>query len=1145
MYFNLCGEKPYTYIAGSEEKQFVPAIRHARIALSPVALKFLFHMKLVVLLILLVCLQVSASVLAQEVTLSEKQTPLQEVLKEIRRQSDVDFIFKTKQIRRANRVTIEVKNKPLEEVLKMIFDGQPIDYAMENKTIIVLDKVITEQAVGLQDPVLVVVRDSLGTPLQGVSVLVKGTQRGGSTNADGQFQIAAGQGEVLVFRNIGFVTQEVVISAQSTINVVLREELSALDEVVVVGYGTIRKRDLTGAVSQLSADKIQNEAPTQLTDALRGNIAGLNVGYSTSAKGGGSLQVRGRTSLNASTSPLVVLDGAIYYGAWEDINPNDIETVDVLKDASSAAVFGAKSATGVILVTTKKGKEGKPLINYSTNIGLATMAVHQPVYEGDAFVDWRSDVFKSINPNAQPYRFDDPRNLPADISIDTWLGYDGSSGDPVRVWLRRLNLQPNEIDNYMEGRSVSWYDEVFHNGLRQDHNLSVSGKNKDISYYLGANYVDNEGIVVGDRFKTLRTRANVEANIADFLAVGMNTQFISRNESAIAYDWGQITSLSPWATQYNEDGELIWRPNYEASGGVNPGYAAYHTDRLQRITSLNSTVFAKLKLPFGITFQTNFTPQLELYERYNHERSSHEEWANFGGRASRQQRQTYYWQVDNILKWDREFADIHRFDVTLLANAEKFRNWDNTMSNDNFDPNDSRGYHGIEGGVNPIVSSNDQYSTGDALMARMIYSFDNRYIFTGTFRRDGYSAFGQRNPRANFGSLALAWAFSEEQFFNSDWLNYGKLRVSWGSNGNRDIGRYVALADLTTGKYLYVLPDGTVVQANQLWVNRMRNQNLRWERNTSLNLGLDFALFNNRLDGSLEFYQMNSTDLLVQRSLPTVTGFDWVMDNLGEVRNRGLEITLNSANILRENFSWRTTALFQLNRNTIQHLYRNYGPDGNELDDIQNRWFIGRALDEIWDWKALGVYQLGEEEEAARYGLRPGDYKLEDVDDDGRFTNADRQFLGFSEPRFRWSLRNDFQIMENFSFSFTLYSLWGHQASFNQLKSRSGFPDRQNSYVFPYWTPENPSNEWARINSNEGSASGFNVYRKRSFIRLDNVSLAYRVPAKILTPHRIQGLRVYANVRNAAVYAPEWEFWYPEGSGPSPRFFTFGLDLTL
>lgn len=988
-------------------------------------------------------------------------------------------------------------------------------------------------------------------PIEGVAVMIKGTKNGVSTDADGNYVLnQVPKDAILSISSVGYIPEEIQVEGRQTIDFKLAPQVADLDEVVVVGYGTARKRDLTGAVSRLNTEKIQNEAPAQLTDALRGNVAGVNVGFSARAKGGGSLQVRGRTSFTASTSPLIVLDGAIYYGAWEDINPSDIETVDVLKDASAAAVFGAKSAAGVIMVTTKKGKEGKPIINYNTNLGIATMAVDMPVYKGQDFVNWRSDVLRAINQNAQPFRYSDPRNLPGDLDIDTWLGYDDSSGDPVRVWLRRLNMQPNEIDNYLAGRSVDWYDESFQNGFRQDHNLSVSGRNKDVSYYLGAGYMDNEGIIKGDRFKTLRTRANIEANITDFLTVGMNTQFTSRNESYIPHDWGNITSLSPYGDMYDANGELTWRPNNETVGGVNPGYNAYHTDRLWRDIQLNSTIYGQVKLPFGITFRTNFTPLLEMRERYNHEQSSHEAWAAFGGRASREQRHTYYWQIDNILSWKKTIADQHAFDVTLLANAEKFQRWQNLATNENFDPNDNLGWHGIGAGINPVVSSNDEYSTGDALMARLIYTFKDRYIFTGTFRRDGYSAFGQRNPRANFGSLALGWVFSDEPFFNSEWFNYGKLRASWGSNGNRDVGRYVALADLTTGKYLYVRPDGTVIQENQLWVNRMRNRNLRWERNQSVNLGLDFALFNNRLDGSLEVYQMNTTDLLVERTLPNVTGFDWVMDNLGEVRNRGFEITLNSNNIQRENFSWRTTGLFQLNRNKILHVYRNFGPDGREIDDLDNGWFVGRAIDAIWDWKALGVYQLGQEEEAARYGLQPGDYQLEDVNGDGTFNNDDRQFLGFGEPRFRWSLRNEFQFFKNVSFSFNIYSLWGHSNPFNLVKSRGGFPERENAYVFPYWTPENQSNEWARINSDEGSATGFNVYRKRSFIRLDNVSLAYNIPKRHLERYSIQNLRVFANIRNAMLFAPDWNLWDPEwdpdrSPEPTPRFFTLGLDISL
>lgn len=995
------------------------------------------------------------------------------------------------------------------------------------------------------------ITDSSGDGLPGVNVVEKGTSNGTTTDTDGKYAFqVSGPSSILVVSFVGYTSKEITVGNATTFDIILESDIKALEEVVVVGYGTMKKKDMTGAVSQISSAKLQNEAPAQVQDLLRGNAAGLNVGYSASAKGGGSLQIRGRTSFTAGTSPLIVLDGAIYYGQLSDINPNDIETVDILKDASSAAVFGAKAASGVILVTTKKGKTGKPKINYSSTVGLAGMSVNEHVHDASTFTSWRSDVFKTTNPNAQPFRYDDPRNLPSNITPEQWLAYDGSSGDPVRVWLRRLNMQPNEIDNYMEGKSVDWYNKVFQSGFRQDHNVSVSSKTNSVSYYLGAGYMQNEGIIVGDKYSTVRTRANIEADITQFLTIGTNTLFSIRDESAIPYSWNQITSLSPWGSEFDARGDMVFRPNYENSGGLNPAYEPLLTNRLDKTTTLNSTVFAKVKLPFGITYQVNFTPQIEYYERFNHQSAKHQEWAAFGGRASRRNRKTFYWQVDNILKWDKTF-DTHRFDVTLLANAEKFQRWDNTMTNENFDPNDQLGYHNLGSGLKPVLEVTDEYSTGDALMARMLYAFKDKYMFTGTFRRDGYSAFGQSNPRANFGSVALGWVFSDEEFINtSNWFSYGKLRLSWGSNGNRDIGRYAAMADLTTGKYLYVRPDGTVIQASQLWVNRMQNKNLRWERNTSLNLGIDFGLFNNTLDGSIEVYKMNSTDLLVERSLPSVIAFDWVMDNLGEVQNKGFELTLNSNNISRENFTWRTNFNFQVNRNKILHVYRNMDQNGKELDDISNKWFIGQPIDVIWDWNPMGIWQQGQEEEAKKYGVAPGDYRLEDLNGDGKLDIADKKFLGFTEPRFRWSIRNEFRFFKNFDASFMAYSLWGHQSEFNWLKSRNGFPDRMNSYRNPYWTPENPSNEWARISSNEGSTTGFNLYRKRSFIRLDNVSLAYSVPKTFINKYKIENLRLYANVRNAAVFSPQWMLWDPEwdpevGAGPTPRYFTIGIDLTL
>ena len=862
--------------------------------------------------------------------------------------------------------------------------------------------------------------------------------------------------------------------------------------------------------------------------------------------------------MNANSSPLLVLDGAIYYGDLSDINPNDIESVDVLKDGSSAAVFGAKAAAGVILITTKKGKLGKPTVTFNTNVGLATMSVHEPVYGPHEFVAWRTDVFKSIDVDHEPYRYDDPRNLPADVTLDQWMAYDGSNGDPVTVWLQRLNMQPIEIENYKAGRSVNWYDMVFQQGFRQDHTVSLSARNDQMSYYMSLGYLNNEGIVVDDEFSTIRSRINLEGKVNKFLSIGMNTQFAVRDESAVPVSWTQLRALSPWASEFNDDGTYRFMPNGEVSGGRHPYAASSATDRLRRFTTLNSMLFAKVNLPFGITYQVNFTPHLEFYEDFNHESVEYEDWANIGGRASRRNRKTYYWQIDNLLKWNKNINDIHSIDITLLANAEKFQRWDNTMTNQGFDPHDKLGYHNMAAGVLPTMSSNDEYSTGDALMGRLVYSFKDRYIFTGSMRRDGYSAFGQKNPRALFSSAALGWVFTEENFMKASWLDFGKLRLSYGTNGNRDIGRYEALANLQTGKYLQVKPDGTVYQISQLYVNRMANPNLRWERTTSFNTGLDFSLFQGKVGGTVEVYRHSTKDLLVERTLPDVIAFDWVYDNLGEVQNRGVEISLNTVNVSSDKFTWSSMINFQLNRNKIISLYGDmvdvYDSEGNvigqkEADDIQNRWFIGHAIDEIWDIPTDGIWQSDEASLAAEYGVVPGDFKVVDKNGDGKFTNDDKEFLGFGEPRFRWTLRNEFNLFKNIDVSFMLYSYWGHQSSYNQAKNRDGFLDRTNSHLFPYWTAENPQNEYARLYSSNGSAS-FSVYRERSFIRFDNISVAYTIPAPILERAKIESLKVYFNVRNVGVYAHEWTYWDPEwdpevGPGPTPRTWSLGLNLSL
>ena len=335
-------------------------------------------------------------------------------------------------------------------------------------------------------------------------------------------------------------------------------------------------------------------------------------------------------------------------------------------------------------------------------------------------------------------------------------------------------------------------------------------------------------------------------------------------------------------------------PVVDPAVSINPSYNAAYTDLMKNYYTLNSSIYGKVTLPFGITYQLNFTPRFEWYNNFYHLSSEHLYAKPVGGKATRSNYLILSWQIDNLLKWNKTFNGIHNIDITLLANAEKYQSWSDNMYNSNFSPSDQLGYHFIDGGINPQISSVDEYSTGDALMARLNYTLKNRYLMNLSIRRDGYSAFGQSNPRATFPAAAFAWVFTEENFIKINWLTRGKLRLSYGYNGNRDIGRYEAIAKLAAGNYLNVTPDGAVITLTTLELSTMSNTDLKWEKTNSFNLGLDLQLFDNVLEATLDFYKMSTNDLLVQRSLPTITGYKYVMANLGQVDNRGFEIGLLS-----------------------------------------------------------------------------------------------------------------------------------------------------------------------------------------------------------------------------------------------------------
>lgn len=417
--------------------------------------------------------------------------------------------------------------------------------------------------------------------------------------------------------------------------------------------------------------------------------------------------------------------------------------------------------------------------------------------------------------------------------------------------------------------------------------------------------------------------------------------------------------------------------------------------------NLDGTIYGRLNLPFGFSYQMNFTPRLAWNESFEHKSAKNDAWAGEGGSSFRQHNKAFNWQVDNVFNWKYEFLDKHKVEATFLVNAEKSQSWMTKSTNKGYNPSDALGYHGIHLGNNPTALSTDQYTTGDALMGRLFYSFSNKYMLTASVRRDGYSAFGMMNPRATFPAVALAWVFTEEKFMKktSSWLSYGKLRFSWGENGNRDIGIYAALAELTSNPTCWIDGNGKFYTTTYTLNQKMPNSKLKWERAKSYNIGLDFGLFGDILSGSIEVYKKMTNDLLMDRAIPPITGFSKVLSNMGQLQNTGFELTLNANIMRRKNFEWSATGNFSLNRRKIKHLYGNMknilDADGNiigqvEDDDITSKWFIGEDPDRIWDYVGDGVWQQDEAEEAAKYGCQPGDFKYLDFTKMGNWTRMTR-----------------------------------------------------------------------------------------------------------------------------------------------------------
>lgn len=1041
--------------------------------------------------------------------------------------------------------------------------------------------------------------DSNGEPVIGASVKIVGQKNSGAiTDIDGNFVINAQNGQSLEITYIGFKPKTVKVNG-SILSVKLEDDSQLLNDVVVVGYGTMRKKDLTGAVVQIDAKKFADQNPGSVQDLLRGT-PGLQIGMDTSAKGSGaSIQLRGQNSLYTSAShnsPLIILDGMQFGGELSEINPEDIAQIDVLKDASSAAIYGAKAASGVIIITTKKGKSGKPTINVSANLSANTKAQYRKVFSASDYMRYREDWFKATtygyDENGKWGYYGKDSKIPAGyydnvenaqklygVTPEQWatmgsktLGADESM---LSLYARRMGLDEaaNVMNNFLAGKSYNWEDATFRTGFNQDYNASISGASDKVNYYLSFGYLKNQGAIQGDDYRTYRSNMKINAKITDWLEVGANVNFQDRSDESSPvpmggnyWDANQLRE-SPYSSRYDENGNEM---QYPRSGNPTNGGYNYHFDQqyidLEKGQTILNTIFnAKLTLPYGFTYSFNIAPRFQWhFDRYLMSAElPNSDPATRG--ANRKSSKNFDYTLNNTLTWDRTFNKDHHFTVTLVQEAEEYRYWSDAIEARNITPTDVLGFHYLAG-ANKSQSSfwtSDTHSTAAAYLGRLFYGYKDRYMFTGTVRRDGYSAFGSNNPWATFWSVGGSWVFSEEDFLRQPWLDYGKLRVSYGTNGNRSLAdTYLALSNLSDGGKMAYYKYGTTSQTilNALSISRLANPNLEWEKTSAINVGLDFAVLGQRLSGSIEWYSKTTKDMIMAQRLPNFTGFGSITTNLGEVTNQGFEITLNSKNIELPNFKWGTSAGFSYNKNRIKHLYYDYDENGNERSDTSNGWHINKPIGEIWYWQVDGIWQADEAAEAAKVNQKPGDPKVRNnyteddkINADGSrtpvYNDKDRVYLGTTNPPIYWNLRNDFTFFKNLTFSFSMYSYMGHKSlSGNYLNgdnSGSMFTNTCNTYAKSYWTPDNPTNKYARLNAvGPSGCTGVQKLYNRSFVRLDNISLGYTIPQELTRKLGVEKVHITAGVNNVCTF-DSWEYGDPETGGYANRQFLFGLNVTL
>ena len=969
--------------------------------------------------------------------------------------------------------------------------------------------------VSAQNKVTGTVVDVSGEAIIGASVIVKGTSNGTITDFDGNFTIQnVPQNGSLVISYVGYRNQTVAVSGKSQIKVTLEEDRQLLDEVVVVGYGVQKKSDVTGALAHLDSKDLVTMPVSNALEAMQGKAAGVDITNSQRPGEVGSITVRGQRSIDASNGPLYVVDGmTIQNGGIENINPADIESIEVLKDASSTAVYGSRGANGVVLVTTKKGKEGKLSLNYS---GTVTFSKLSNVSEMMGAAEWLK-YSRYAYYNAGAYGDGTPNY---DLDYKIYGNVPASWANIEKGW-----SADHTTFDYSKVGSYDWESEGKRTGIAHEHTLSASGGTDKFKGYASFGYLDEKGVMPGQSYQRFTFNTSFEGKMLPYFTMGM-TMNASYGTQEYGYSFTKSTTgagdyynalrgMLPWSVPYDADGNYIEYPTGDVNI-QNPIDELKYTKNQRKNFRINGSVygqldFGKIWQPLeGLTYRIQFGPELQYYRAGT---ANAAEGINGAGRNQvvYNPYQRVAWTLDNIINYNKTIADIHTIGITLLQSASDYHFesgniranvataeelWYNTKSNN--DPTD--------------------YSTGltessmASYMARINYSLMDRYLLSASMRWDGASQLSPGKKWASFPSVSLGWRMEQEKFMqNIKWIDQLKLRIGWGISGNAAIAPYAtkgSVQDLTYtwGKVAEVgyVPSDPNAKSPAL----MANQNLSWEKTTQWNFGLDFSFLNGRLGGAFDVYTTKTKDLLMATTIPSLNGYVSTMANVGETSGWGIDLQINALPVKTKDFEWSSVLSWSLDRNKIEKLANGV------TENINKRWFVGEEIGVYYDYVYDGIWKTSEAEQAATYGRKPGQIKVKDLNGDGKIDgNNDRAIVGNARPRWSGGWRNTFTYKQ-IEFSFFIYSRWKFMVPAGSVNLDGRYAMRS----LDYWVAgENENAEYYGPGTNGQSADTYASsmnYQDGSYIKMRNISLGYNFTKKQLAPLGLNTVKIYVQAMN-------------------------------